>query len=64
MADYWRTNPMRPPPCRRCGVVESAYSSERHECNQVGLLSMRYGFDRAVAIGKSVVLFLTWRTDD
>jgi hypothetical protein len=55
----------RPPPCFRCGTVDPAFGSQppgfRHECNQVGLIAMRCGFDNAVDIGKSVVQFLTGR---
>jgi hypothetical protein len=42
-------------------LVESAYDTKRHECSQVGLISMRHGFDAAVRIGEAIVALLTMR---
>lgn len=53
--DDWRTNPTRPPPCRQCGLVESATAAKRHVCNPTHVHAMRVGFEKATLIGAMIV---------
>lgn len=45
---------MRPPPCHRCGLVESA-RGPRHHCNPAHITAMTLGADAAGAVGHALI---------
>ena len=58
MSDDWRTAPMRPPACSRCGLVEPAPEylppRYRHACNRTGVQAMQIGVPAVESIGRAI----------
>ena len=58
MSDSWRTAPVRPPPCSRCGVVEPAPEYQprgyRHRCNPSAVQAMQIGVANVERIGRAI----------
>jgi hypothetical protein len=55
----WRTNPVRPPPCTLCGLVEPADEHQpaghRHSCNPTSVQMMEIGVAGVERVGRAIV---------
>lgn len=43
----------RPPPCIRCGLVESAFATKRHRCHPTSINAMQVGVDNVERLGRA-----------